>query len=91
MQVRRWETPIARSRKLVAGSAYAVTARGAMRASDAFGFAEFVQKSFRRDQIRGVETLREAVVDRLKAGDGVGGATLMPPQASEACRRAQLP
>ncbi len=37
------------------------------------GIAQFAQQLFRRNQINGVETLREAVVDRLKAGDGVDG------------------
>ena len=42
------------------------------------GTAQLVQKLFRRDQIGGAETLREAVIDRLEASDGVGGAVLMP-------------
>ena len=54
-------------------------------------WAQLIQKPLRHDQIGGAETLREAVVDRLEAGDGVGGATLTAQQAGEARRRAQLP
>jgi hypothetical protein len=43
----------------------------------ASGTVQFVQELFRRDQIGGAETLREAVVDGLKAGDGLGGAALI--------------
>jgi len=55
------------------------------------GVAQLIQKLFGRDQIGGVETLREAVVDRLEAGGGVGGAALLPQQAGKARRGAQLP
>jgi hypothetical protein len=47
-------------------------------ASMAIGSAQLIQKLSRRDQIGGAETLRQAVVDRLEAGGGVGGAALMP-------------
>ena len=53
--------------------------------------SQLIQKLFRRDQIGGAETLRKAVVDRLEAGDGVGGAALIAQQAGEARRGAQLP
>jgi hypothetical protein len=52
--------------------------------------AEVIQKPFRRDKIRGIKTLREAIVDRLETGGGVGGTSLIAQQASEARRRAQL-
>jgi len=39
--------------------------------------AQSVQKPFRRDQIGGTETLGKAVVDRLEAGDGIGGAVVI--------------
>ena len=55
------------------------------------GVAQLIQKLFGRDQIRSVETLRKAVVDRLEAGDGVGAAALTAQQAGEARRRTQLP
>ena len=41
-------------------------------ASMALRTAQLVQKLFRRGQIGRAETLREAVVDRLNAGDGIG-------------------
>jgi len=40
-------------------------------ASRAIGIGQILQKLSRRDQIGGVETLGEAVVDRLEAGDGL--------------------
>jgi hypothetical protein len=46
---------------------------------------EVVQKLFRRDKIGGTETLREAIVDRLEAADGVGRSALIAQQAGEAC------
>src|SRR5258705_13824256 len=57
----------------------------------ATGVAQLIQKLFGRDQIRSVETLRKAVVDRLEAGDGIGVAAVTAQQAGEARRRAQLP
>ena len=45
--------------------------------SVAAGIAQFVQQLFCRDQIAGVETLREAVVDRLETGDGIGRTALI--------------
>jgi hypothetical protein len=42
------------------------------------GVAQLIQKLFGRDQIGGVETLREVVIDWLEAGGVVGGAALMP-------------
>jgi len=60
-------------------------------ASMAIGTAQLVQKPFRRDQIGGAETLRKAIVDRMKAGAGIRGAALIAQQAGEACRGAQLP
>jgi hypothetical protein len=56
----------------------------------ATGVAQLIQKLFGRDQIGSPETLRKAVVDWLKAGDGVGAAALTAQQAGEARRRAQL-
>ena len=44
--------------------------------SAATGLTYLIQKLFRRDQIGGAETLCKAVIDRLEAGDGVGGASL---------------
>jgi Alcohol dehydrogenase GroES-like domain len=44
--------------------------------SAAPSIARLIQKLFRRDQIGGFETLGKAVVDGLKAGDGIGGSTL---------------
>jgi hypothetical protein len=41
-----------------------------------------------RNQVSGIKTLREAVVDRLEAGDGVGGTAQMVQEAGEACCRA---
>jgi hypothetical protein len=35
------------------------------------GMAQLVQQHFRRNQIGGAETLSEAVVDWLEAGDGI--------------------
>src|SRR6266851_6332937 len=55
------------------------------------GVAQLIQQLFGRDQIGSPETLRKAVVDWLKAGDGVGGAALTAQQAGEARRSAQLP
>jgi hypothetical protein len=52
---------------------------------------QLIEKLLRCNQIGGAETLRKAVIDRLEAGGGVGGAALMPQQASEARRGAQLP
>jgi len=52
---------------------------------------QLIEKPFRCDQISGIETLRKAVVERPKAGDGVGGAALIALQAGEARRGAQLP
>src|SRR6266851_9156408 len=46
---------------------------------------------FRRDQIGGTETLGKAVVDRLKAGDGIGRTALVAQKPGEACRGTQLP
>jgi len=40
-------------------------------ASRAIGIGQILQKLSRRDQIGGVETLGEAVADRLEAGDGL--------------------
>ena len=57
----------------------------------ATGVAQPIQKLFRRDQIGGAKSLREAVVDRLKAGDGLGLTVLVAQQAREARRGAQLP
>ena len=45
--------------------------------SVAAGIAQFVQQLFCRDQIAGTETLREAVVDRLETGDGIGRTALI--------------
>ena len=45
--------------------------------SVAAAIAQFVQQLFCRDQIAGVETLREAVVDRLETGDGIGRTALI--------------
>jgi hypothetical protein len=53
--------------------------------------AQHIQKLLRRDQISRTETLRKAVVDRLEAGDGVGGTALMVQQAGEARGGSQLP
>ena len=44
--------------------------------SAASGIARLIRKLFRRDQFGGFETLRKAVVDWLKADDGIGGSTL---------------
>src|SRR6202043_1582802 len=55
------------------------------------GIAQFAQQLSCRDQIAGAETLREAVVDRLKAGDGVGWSSLISQKPGEARRSAQLP
>src|SRR5713226_5529055 len=55
------------------------------------GVAQLIQQLFGRDQIGSPETLRKAVVDWLKAGDGVGGAALTAQQAGEARRRPQFP
>ena len=57
-------------------------------ASAPFSDVELVKQLLRGDKIGRGETLREAIVDRLKAGDGVGGAVLIAPQAGEACRNA---
>ena len=43
----------------------------------ATGVAQLIQKLFGRDQIGSAETLRQAAVDRLKTGDGVGVAALI--------------
>src|SRR5437667_343441 len=56
----------------------------------AMGTARLIQKLFRRDQIGGGETLRKAVVDGLKAGDGIGGSALFAQQPGKARRGAQL-
>ena len=53
--------------------------------------AQVIQKLFRRNEIGGTEALREAIVDRLQAGDGLSRATLIAQQEGEARRRAQLP
>ncbi len=44
---------------------------------------------FRRSQIGGAETLREAVVDRLKAGDGIGRTALIARARLVAARNSQ--
>jgi hypothetical protein len=52
---------------------------------------QLIEKSLRRDQIGGAEALREAVVDWLKAGDGLDRAALIAQQAGKARGRAQFP
>src|SRR5271157_3373681 len=61
------------------------------RVSEAICVAERIQKLFRCDEIRGFEALGKAVLNRAKAGDGVGVATLITQQNGEARRGAQLP
>ena len=53
--------------------------------------AQVIQKLFGRREIRGAETLGKAVVDRLKACDGIGRSTLTSQQAGEACSSAEFP
>jgi hypothetical protein len=58
---------------------------------NAFTIAQVIQQLFRRDKIGGTKALREAAVDRLEAGDGVGGAALRAHRVGEARRSTQLP
>lgn len=52
---------------------------------------QFLQKLFCGDQIGRAETLREAVINRLKAGDGISRTALIAKKPGEACRPAKLP
>src|SRR6266404_1882195 len=55
------------------------------------GLPEGVKKRFRRFEIRRVEPLGKAVINRLQDCQRLGGAVLIVQQAGEARRGAQLP
>src|SRR4029077_15062918 len=77
----RWECRVHRRR--------AIRTKGKVSAPSSA--AQVIQELLRREQIGRAETLREAVVDRLEAGDGIGGSMLVAEQPGKARRSAQSP
>ena len=72
-------------------TAISSTASNRARSLDGSGIARLIQNLFGRDEIVGSETLGKAVVHRLEASDGFGGAPLMVQQAGEAGCSPQFP
>ena len=62
-----------------------------VRSSARSSIVQLIEKPLRCDQIGGAEPLREAVVDRLQAADGLGLTALVGQQAGEARGGTQLP